>query len=76
MKDKLFYIFLVIWLVNVFVSGFVNFINLVLLGVFIGIIAGKQKTGSYSLWKLIVGIGIAACNILISLGMIFRLIKL
>lgn len=76
MKDKLFYVFLIIWLLNVLITGPFNLINLILLGVFIGIIAGKQKTGSYSLWKLIVGIGIAFCNVLITLAIIFHLIKL
>lgn len=76
MKDKLFYAFLIIWLINIIVSGPINLINLTILGVFIGIIAGKQKTGSYSIWKLIIGIGIAFCNVLITLGMIFHFIKL
>lgn len=76
MKDKLFYGFLIIWVIVIFFSGFVNFINLILLGVFAGIITGKQKTGSYSLWKLIVGIGIAACYLLIKIASIMHLVKI
>lgn len=76
MNKKLFYIFLAACLINILVNGLLNLINLILLGILIGIISGKQKTGSYSLWKMIVGIGIAVCNILIKLGIVFNIVKL
>lgn len=76
MKNKLFYIFLFLFLINIFVNRLVNFINLVNAGIFLALIAGKQKTGSYSLWKLIIGITIVSISLLIVFARIFNLLKL
>lgn len=75
MKNKLFYIFLFLFLINIFVNGLVNFINLVNAGIFLALITGKQKTGSYSLWKLIIGITIVSISLLIVFARVFNLLK-
>jgi len=75
MKNKLFYIFLLLFLINIFVNGLVNFINLVNAGIFLALVAGKQKTGSYSLWKLIIGIIIVSSSLLIGFTRVFNLLK-
>jgi len=76
MKNKLFYVFLFLFLINIFVNGLVNFINLVNAGIFLALISGKQKTDSYSLWKLIIGITIVSISLLIGFARMFNLIKL
>ncbi len=76
MKNKLFYVFLFLFLINIFVNGLVNFINLANAGIFLALVAGKQKTCSYSLWKLIIGITIVSISLLIGFARMFNLIKL
>ena len=76
MKNKFFYFYLALIVINVCVNGLVNFINLVNAGVLLGILSGKEKTGSFSSWKLIVGVTIAFCGVLIGVARLFHLVKI
>lgn len=75
MKKILFYVFLGCWLINIAVNGVANWINLILAGILISVLLKKDANGNYSSWRLILGIGIAACAILIKLGLMFNIIK-
>jgi hypothetical protein len=75
MKKKLLYILLALIVINVLINGLINFINLVLSGIVLAVFASKEKTGDFSLWKLILGIGIASCSILIGVMRIAGMIK-
>jgi len=75
MKKKLLYILLALIVANVLVNGIMNFINLVLGGVVLAIFANKEKTGDLSLWKLILGIGIASCSVFIGIMRLVEMIR-
>jgi len=74
MKKILFYIFIFLIAVNIFVNGLVSIMNLIILGIFVNLIYRKKETGAFSMWKLIVGIGITACCVLIGLARILKII--
>lgn len=76
MRKKLLYILFALIVINVLTNGLINFINLVLGGVVLAIFASKEKTGDFSLWKLILGIGIASCSVLVGIMRILGMIKL
>jgi len=76
MRDKFFYLFLLIWFACFFVTKPLNLINLFVLGIFLKLVLEKQKKGSYSTWSLIVATGIVSCNLLIGLGIVFGFVKL
>lgn len=76
MRKKLLYVLLALIVINVLVNGLMNFINLVLGGIVLAIFASKEKTGNFSLWKLILGIGIASCSVLVGIMRIAGMIKL
>lgn len=76
MRKKLLYILFALIVINVLTNGLMNFINLVLGGVVLAIFASKEKTGDFSLWKLILGIGIASCSILVGIMRILGMIRL
>ena len=75
-RDKIFYLFLIVWFVSFFVTKPINLINLIVLGIFIKLISEKQKKNTYSKWSLIVALGIVSCNLIIGLGIIFGIVKL
>jgi len=76
MRKKLLYILFVLIVINILTNGLMNFINLVLSGIVLTIFANKEKTGDFSLWKLILGIGIASCSVLVGIMRIVGMIKL
>lgn len=76
MKTKLFYVFLGLAAINLLVNGLVTFINLVLGGILMTILASKEKSGEYSMWKIMLGIGIAGCSALIGIARILQFVKL
>lgn len=75
MRKKLLYIFIALFAVNILINGLMNFINLVLSGVVLAILAGKEKTGDFSLWKLILGIGIASSSVSIGIVRLIGMLK-
>ena len=48
MKNRLFYIFTGLILINVLINGLMSFFNLVLAGILLAVLAGKEKTGRFS----------------------------
>lgn len=76
MRKKLLYVLFTLIVINILTNGLINFINLVLGGVVLAIFASKEKTGDFSLWKLILGIGIASCSVLVGIMRIVGMIKL
>ncbi len=76
MKNTLFYVFIGLIVINIFVNGLMNFINLVLAGILLRILTEKEKSGSFSTWKLILGIGITVCNLLVRLAIMSGLIQI
>lgn len=64
MKHKLLYILFGLIILEIFINGIMTFINLVLLGIVLSILAKKDQTGEYPVWKLFLGISITLCAII------------
>lgn len=75
MKKNLLYFFITLIGLNFIIYGIKGLINIVLIGVLLGILASK-KNGDYSTWKLIVGIGIALISIFIGVAHFLGYIRL
>lgn len=76
MRNKIFYIFLGLWLISFLFIKLFSITNLIVFGIFLKLIAEKMKTGSYPLYSLVIALGIVIINLMIGLGIIFRIINL